>query len=237
MLKSKGLNLLIVTKFILMLFVALSVSAAQTLPPQSPIYITFQADEVGKFPPGWISRDGNNGLKIYAVEVEGEKKFLHADARGVAEQVGTEHSWALKDLPVLQWQWRAILFPEGTNEREKNHNDSVLGVYVIFGHLPFISAIKYIWSDTLPVGTTFNSPLSNGTKIMVIQSGRALANTWLTEKRDVLSDYRQFFGEKEKNPVATGIGILTDSDNTNTHAIGDYGYIEVLGPHEEPPKP
>jgi hypothetical protein len=237
MLKPKGLNLLIAAKFVLILLLALTASATQTLPPQSPIYITFQADEVGKFPSGWISRDGNNVLKIYAVHAEGEKKFLHADARDAAVQVGTEHSWALKDLPVLQWQWRAVLFPEGTNEREKSRNDCVLGIYVIFGHLPFISAIKYIWSDTLPAGTTFNSPLSNGTKVMVIRSGRALTGTWLTEKRDVLSDYKQLFGEKEKNPVATGIGILTDSDNTKTHAIGDYAYIQVLASNEQPSKP
>jgi hypothetical protein len=237
MFKWRAFNLLFVTKFVLMLFIALTVSAAQTLPLKVPIYITFQADEVGKFPSGWISRDGNNASKIYVVKGEGEKKFLHADARGVAVQIGTEHSWALKDLPVLQWQWRAILFPEGTNEHEKNRNDCVLGIYVIFGHLPFISAIKYIWSDTLPVGTTFNSPLSNGTKVMVIRSGRTLTGTWLTEKRDVLSDYKQLFGEKEKNPVATGIGILTDSDNTITHAIGDYGYIEILGSNGDLPKP
>jgi hypothetical protein len=43
----------------------------------------------------------------------------------------------------------------------------------------------------------------------------------LIEKRDVLSDCKQLFGDKEKNPVVTGIGILTDSDNTNTHAIGE----------------
>ena len=61
----------------------------------------------------------------------------------MAVQVGTEHSWALKDLPVLQWQWRAILFPDNTNERDKNRNDSVLAIYVAFGHLPFINTIKY----------------------------------------------------------------------------------------------
>jgi hypothetical protein len=236
MLKSKGFNLLIATNFVPILLVTLIASATWALPPQSPIHITFQTDEVGKFPSGWISRDGNNVSKIYTIKAEGEKRFLHADARGVAVQVGTEHSWVLKDLPVLQWQWRAILFPEGTNEHEKNRNDCVLGIYVIFGHLPFIRAIKYIWSDTLPVGTTFNSPLSNGTKVMVIRSGRTLTNTWLTERRDVLSDYRQLFGEKENNPVATGIGILTDSDNTNTHAIGDYGYIQVLGSNGDIPK-
>jgi hypothetical protein len=237
MLKSKGLNLLIVTKFVLILLVALTVSAAQPLPPKLPIHITFQTDEVGKFPSGWTSMDGNAAAKIYSVKTEGEHTFLHADAPAMAVQVGTEHSWALKDLPVLQWQWRAILFPDNTNERDKNRNDSVLAVYVAFGHLPFINTIKYVWSDTIPVGTTFTSPTASNTKIIVIRSGRVQINTWVTEKRDVFSDYKQLFGEKEKNPVATGIIILTDSDNTNTHAIGDYGSIQILGSNGDQPKP
>lgn len=235
-LKSNRFNLLIVTKFILILFVALTVSAAQTLPSQ-PINMTFNGNELGKFPSGWKSMNGNGAARIYSVKTEGEHTFLHADAPAMAVQVGTEHSWALKDLPVLQWQWRAILFPDNTNERDKNRNDSVLAIYVVFGHLPFINTIKYIWSDTLPVGATFTSPTASNTKIIVIRSGRAQINTWVTEKRDVFADYRQLFGEKEKDPVAAGIVILTDSDNTATHAIGDYGYIQILGSNGGVPKP
>jgi hypothetical protein len=235
MLKSKGLNLLIVTEFILILFVAPTASAAQTSPPQ-PINITFNGNETGKFPSGWKSMNGNSAARIYSVKAEGEHTFLHADAPAMAVQVGTEHNWALKDLPMLQWQWRAVLFPGNTNEREKNRNDSVLAVYVVFGHLPFINTIKYIWSDTLSVGTTFTSPTSSNTKIIVIRSGRTQISTWVTEKRDVFSDYRQLFGENEKDPVATGIVILTDADNTGTHAIGDYGYIQILGPNGGVPR-
>jgi hypothetical protein len=236
MLKSKGLKLLVATKCMLILFVALTVSATQTLPSQ-PVYINFKANEIGKFPSGWESMNGSGATKIYSVRAEGEHTFLRADTSAMAVQIGTEHSWALKDLPVLQWQWRAILFPDGTNERDKNRNDSVLAIYVVFGRLPFINTIKYIWSDTLPVGATFTSPTSSNTKIIVIRSGRAQINTWVTEKRDVFSDYKQLFGEKEKDPVATGIVILTDSDNTATHAIGDYGYIQILGPNGSVPKP
>jgi hypothetical protein len=229
MLKLKGLNLLIITKFLLMLLFAFAVSATQAQLPQ-PINIIFQVNEIGKFPSAWKSMNGNGAAKIYSVKTEGEHTFLHADAPAMAVQIGTEQSWALKDLPILQWQWRAVLFPDNSNEREKNRNDSVLAVYVAFGHLPFINTIKYIWSDTLPVGTTLTSPTASNTKIIVIRSGRTQVNTWITEKRDVFSDYRQLFGEKEKDPLATGLVILTDSDNTGTHAIGDYGHIQVLGP-------
>jgi hypothetical protein len=219
-----------------MLLIAFTVSGTQTLPSQ-PINITFKANEIGKFPSGWTSMNGNGAAKIYSIKAEGEHTFLHADAPAMAVQIGIEQSWSLKDLPMLQWQWRAVLFPDSTNEREKNRNDSVLAIYVAFGHLPFINTIKYIWSETLPAGATFTSPTSSNTKIIVIRSGRVQTNAWITEKRDVFSDYKQLFGEKEKDPVATGIVILTDADNTGTHAIGDYGYIQILSPSGGAPKP
>jgi hypothetical protein len=236
MLTSKGFNLFIAAKLVLIFFITPTVSASQTQLSQ-PINITFKANEIGKFPSGWEAMDGNGAAKIYSVKSEGEHTFLHADAPAIAVQIGTEHSWALKDFPVLQWQWRAVLFPDGTNEHEKNRNDSVLAVYVAFGHLPFITTIKYIWSDVIPVGTIFTSPTASNTKIIVIRSGRTQTNTWVIEKRDVFSDYRQLFGEKEKDPNATGIIILTDSDNTGTHAIGDYGYFQIISSNGQPPKP
>ncbi|MGA3174423.1 MAG: DUF3047 domain-containing protein, partial [Syntrophorhabdales bacterium] len=61
----------------------------------------------------------------------------------------------------------------------------------------------------------------------VVRSGRAQAGMWITERRDVLADYRRLFGEN-KSPVARGIAILTDSDNTHSRAVGDYGFIKTL---------
>jgi len=218
------------------LFIIFIITKSHALPSQ-PINITFQINESGKFPSGWTSMNGNGATKIYTIRTEAGLVFLHADAQATAVQIGTEHKWVLKDFPVLQWQWRAVLFPDGTNEREKYRNYSVLAVYVVFGHLPFINTIKYIWSDTIPVGTVFTSPTANNTKIIVIRSGRMQANMWITEKRDVLSDYRLIFGEKEKDPIATGIVILTDSDNTVTHAIGDYSYIQTINTNNTNLKP
>ncbi len=195
---------------------------------EPPIHVLFQADEVGKPPHGWVSKQKDRG-QIYSVQVEGERKYLHADARDAAVQLGYERRWPLGEYPALQWQWRAVLFPEHSDERKKAGNDSVLGLYVVFGHWPFIKSIKYIWSDTLPVGESFNSPFSSRARIVVVRSGRTLAGTWVSERRDVLSDYRRFFDD-HATPVARGIGVLTDSDNTHSQAVGDYADIESLAP-------
>ena len=221
--------------FISALLIVLPILLPLALLAQSPIRTTFEADEVGKFPSSWTSRNMSKAAEVYAVQAQGNKRFLHADAEGTSVQIGYEKKWALREFPMLQWQWRAVLFPTGSNERIKDGDDSVLGVYVVFGSWPFIKSIKYIWSDTIPVGTSFNSPFSGSAKLLVIRSGRAQTGTWITEKRNVLNDYLQLFGDGETNPVASGIAILTDADNTNSRAVGDYADIQTLALGSEKP--
>ena len=210
-----------------LLFVVIFFFCAQSLYAQSPIPITFDGDEVGQCPLNWVSRDQKNMARVYSVQAEGEKKFLHADARDLCVQISYEKKWDLGYYPILRWSWRAMIFPTGSNEQIKSGDDSVLGVYVVLRGLPFVKAIKYIWSDTLPVGTVFDSPFSSGTKIIVVRSGRALAGAWVTEERNVLSDYDRSFGKGDTPPVAKGIAVLTDSDNTHSRAVGDYGDISM----------
>jgi hypothetical protein len=209
------------------LLILILIFCAQNLFAQTPIQITFNGDEVGKFPSGWVSKDQKNMTKVYSVQAEGEKKFLHADANNLSIAISYEKKWNMEDYPILRWSWRAVIFPKDSNEQIKSGNDSVLGLYVIFSGLPSVKAIKYIWSDTLPVGATFNSPYSSGTKMIVIRSGRELAGAWVAEERNVLSDYERVFGKEAKRPVAQGIAILTDSDNTNSRAVGDYAEISI----------
>ena len=209
---------------ILVLFLGWStILLAQTL-----FRVNFQSDEIGKLPSGWISWDEKTASRVYSVQAENGKRFLHADSEGSRDQLGYEHPWPLREFPLLHWQWRAVVFPANSNEREKSRNDSVLGLYVVFGHWPFIKTIKYIWSDTLPAGISFTSPYSSTTKIVVVRSGRTHQGAWVNENRNGLADYRELYGEPEKGPVASGIAVLTDSDDTHSHAIGDYADIQVL---------
>ncbi len=200
---------------------------AQSLCAQPLLHLTFEGDEVGRIPSAWVSADPKNITKVYSVQSEGGKKFLHADSKSLSVQICYEKKWDVKDYPILRWRWRPLIFPAGSNERIMSGADSVLGVYALFSGLPVVTAIKYIWSDTLPVGTTFDSPYSSRTKIIVIRSGRDLSGVWTTEERNVLSDYERFFGKGTKPPIAQGIVVLTDSDNTQSRAAGDYADISI----------
>jgi hypothetical protein len=210
------------------LWLAILASLPTIAVAQPLICVTFEGNEVGKPPTGWVSRNGN-AADVYSVQSEGGRKFLHADARGTAVQIGWEIPWSLKEFPLLEWQWRALLFPRNGDERKKATNDSVLGLYVVFGQWPFMKTIKYIWSGTLPLDTALDSPFSSRTKMIVLESGLSLQGQWVTERRDVLADFHRLFGDGEATPKARGIAVLTDADNTDSHAIGDYGDIEILG--------
>jgi hypothetical protein len=193
---------------------------------ESPITISFEGCEVGKTPAGWASR-GGKAESVYSVKSGDSGKFLHADAQGTSVQLGLDRKWSLQDLPLLEWRWRAIEFPSDADERKKSGDDSVLSVYVLFGSFPVYHAIKYVWSDTLPVGISFDSPFSSRTKMLVVESARAQAGRWVVERRNVLSDYMRLFKTRDV-PKPTGIAVLTDGDNTNSHAIGDYGEIVIM---------
>jgi len=215
--------------FVYRWFALILIFCAQGVHAQLPIRISFDSDEVGRFPSGWVSENQQDMPKVYSVQAEGDQKFLHADAKNLSVQISHEKKWDLKDYPILRWRWRAVTFPVGSNEQVKSGDDSVLGVYVVFSGLPWVTAIKYVWSDTLAAGTALDSPYSSGTKIIVVRSGRALSGTWVTEDRNVLSDYEQSFGPRE-HAVARAIAILTDSDNTHSRAVGDYAEINMVLP-------
>lgn len=207
--------------------VVILIFCAQSVFAKTPTHITFDRDEVGTLPSGWISRNQKNMTKVYSVQAEEGKKFLRADAKNLSVQISYAMKWDIVDYPILRWSWRALTFPTGSNEQIKRGGDSVLGLYVVYSGRPFVTAIKYVWSDTLPTGMAFDSPYSSGTKIIVLRSGREDAGVWVTEERNLLSDYEQSFGKGEKPVVAQAIAILTDSDNTHSFAVGDYADISV----------
>jgi hypothetical protein len=81
-------------------------------------------------------------------------------------------------------------------------------------------AVKYIWSEKVPVGTKLES--NQGlTQVRVIHSGTAGLREWHHEKANVLEDFRKLFDVSD-TPKPAGIAVLTDSDDTKSSAAGDY---------------
>jgi hypothetical protein len=179
----------------------------------------------GELPSDWRVRK-DEGKAVYAVMEEGPLRFLRATSAGHGIQAAKPYEWDLDAFPVLAWSWRALEFPRGANEAD-GKNDSVLSVYMLvpYSRIRGPKAVKYIWSERVPVGTRLES---NGglTQVRVLRSGTASKGEWVEERVNVRDDYRQFFKE-DKTPKPAGIAVLTDSDDTRSTAQGDYANFRL----------
>jgi hypothetical protein len=186
----------------------------------------FGRAKIGEFPADWKPRK-DAGKTIYSVQEEGGVRFLRAVARGLGIQAARQHEWDLTTYPVLAWSWRPREFPRGGDERESATNDSVLAVYMLVPYSRTVGpkAVKYIWSERVPVDTHLTSNMGL-TQVRVLRSGTAGKDEWKEERVNVRQDYQKYFGEST-NPKPAGIAVLTDSDDTKSSAQGDYANFRI----------
>jgi hypothetical protein len=188
----------------------------------------FAKGKVGEFPPDWKPRK-DSGREAYSIQEMDGLRFLHAVAKGLGIQAAKQYEWDPKTYPVLAWSWRPVVFPKGSDERQSKTNDSAVAVYAVFPHTAWsVKSVKYIWSAVVPVGTRLSS--SGGlTQVLVVKSGTEGKDQWTEERVNVLQDYKKFFDEADV-PKASGVAVLTDSDDTKSVAEGDYSNFRVCKP-------
>ena len=181
----------------------------------------FATAPVGQFPPGWRARK-DEGKAVYMVRDEAGTRFLHATAKGLGIQAAREVTWDLNAYPILAWSWRPVEFPKAGDERQSGTNDSALAVYMLvnYSRIRGPKAVKYIWSERVPVGTHLTSNMGL-TQVRVLRSGAPADRQWIEERVNVREDFKRYFSESE-TPKPAGIAVLTDSDDTKSSAQGDY---------------
>jgi hypothetical protein len=202
------------------------VSAAIVLSDEPELVRTvedFSSFEEGSFPEGWKSR-GGEGSEVYRVRSDHEP-YLEAHARQSAVTIAKECEYELTEYPYLSWQWRVIELPKGGDERYKKTGDSAAAIYVIFEGRFRPKSIKYVWSASLPRGTTTESPYNSKTKIVVMQNQCSPMDEWVSERVNVYADYQRLFGDETESVQA--IGLMSDSDNTQSTAVAHYKALMV----------
>jgi hypothetical protein len=177
-------------------------------------------------PSGWQA--SRKECSMFTLENDESGCYLRLTVDNQCTSIGKQVSYSTDTFPVLTWKWRVHNLPMGGCENKKETNDSGAGVYVIFkGKFKFNKIIKYIWSTTLPPGTVLVSPYNQNTKMIVLQSGSEKIGRWLTESVNVREDYQNLFNSTP--PPVIGIAILSDADNTGSHAVADYDDFKVVG--------
>jgi hypothetical protein len=88
--------------------------------------------------------------------------------------------------------------------------------------LPYASLL-YVWMTHKPVGTQYPSPHTERVRHIVVESGEAHLDQWVSVRRNVLEDYKRAFGEEPGHIVA--VGVMTDFGDNNAPRRAFYGDI------------
>lgn len=168
---------------------------------------------------------------------------VRARSDGGAAGLGTETRIDLTEYPVLEWRWKVNGVVQDGNARTKDGDDYAARLYVTFDYddLGFgdqvrlvalralgydeipTRALNYIWANRVDRGAVLENAYTDWVMMVAVQSGAARTGEWVTERRNVLADYREAFGGDP--PPVNGIALMTDTDNTNGEATAYYGDI------------
>lgn len=229
-----------------LVFIAGALLLAAGPPDVLPIGIFSDQDPGGAVPEGWeaISLAKVDKQTEYAL-VEGDSgtAVVRARSEGGAGALATERRIDLTEYPILEWRWQVEGTIEGGNARTEDGDDYPARIYVTFDYedLGFgdrvrltalralgydeipTRALNYIWANQVAQGTVLENPYTDWVMMVAVRSGEENAGRWHRERRNVLRDYREAFGEDP--PPVNGVAVMTDTDNTGGEATAYYGDI------------
>ena len=125
------------------------------------------------------------------------------------------------DAPV-----RIVLAFEGDRSRF-SAADAALSelVHVVTGEPMPYATLMYVWCNQREPDSVIRSPRTERVRKLVVETGARRLNQWLEYERDIRADYERVFGEPPGALV--GIAIMSDSDNTKSHARAWYGPVRI----------
>jgi hypothetical protein len=164
----------------------------------------------------------NEGHRVLHLKSKIESSALRRDIRGRVN---------LKETPVLEWSWKAITLPKNGDCRKKATDDQAAQLYIVWPRFPEAvrsQIIGYIWDSTAPAGSIVKSEKTSTVTYVVMRSGAAELGKWITERRNVVEDYKKIYGAQPDNPGYISIAI--DSDDTVSSAESVFGAIRFRSP-------
>lgn len=201
----------------------------------------------GPWPDGWkpLTFPKIPQHTTYQLVKDSERVVVRAASQASSSGYTKEIPIDPKEYPLIQWQWKVSNILKAGDVAKKDGDDYPARIYVtfqydsakvglfgkakyeaaklIYGRYPPLGAINYIWESRAPVGTTIPNPYTEQVHMIVVESGPAKLNTWMTEERNVYEDYKRAFGTEP--PMISGVAIMTDTDNTGESAEAYFGDI------------
>ena len=201
---------------VLLLLIAASVTAAGDL--------VFTPRDIA----GWTTEQFNGSVQYRVVQQDGQEA-LHATCTGNGASARyLKRDIDLRETPILEWSWRIEGTFSGRDERTKAGDDYPVRLYAVVdgGLLRWkTQAVNYVWASEQPAGSVWPNAYASQAKMLALQSGPSRAGEWVTERRDLASDFQRLHGESP--PVIHGLAIMTDCDDVGQPIEGWYGEIRL----------
>jgi len=182
-------------------------------------------------PDGWRQYETIGGHPAYdfsLVEDDGHRA-LDMRSRGDHSTIAKDLAVDLAKTPILEWTWKIHALPAGGDIRQRETSDLTAHVFVVWPRMPAMlrsRLIGYGWDATAPAGTIARSRKTGTVTFVVLHSGREELDRWITERRNVVADYRRIYGEAPDNPGALALSI--DTNDTRSSAEGLIGSIRFV---------
>lgn len=227
------------------------VLGAQTHMEAAPLPAPFSAGKPGAAPPhGWepVKLSDKKRPTQYTLVDDAGVVVLHAHAVGAASGLAQFAKFDIRGAPVVEWRWKVGSLIEGADNHVGAKEDSPVRLMFAFAgdrsRLPLVdrtvfylaeklsgrelpyALLQYVWANTIPVGTVLDNPYTRRVRMLVVASGPAGVGKWQTLTRNLLDDFRHAFHEEPG--LLTGVGVLTDTDNTGGSVEAWYGDIRFL---------
>ena len=190
----------------------------------------------------------------YSVVRVSNRSALQANAQSSASMLRKDLHIEPAQLGVLSFSWQIKKLIDGADMAQRDHDDSPVRLVLAFdgdrsqfsaknavlselSHvmsgrpMPY-ATLMYVWCNHRPVESVIQNPRTDRIQKIVVESGAQRLNQWLTYERNVREDYEKAFGEAPGALI--GIGLMTDSDNTRSHAQAWYGPIQLMDTKGKP---
>jgi len=185
---------------------------------------------IGSFSSGsldqWESKEFKDQTKYQLVDLAGVR-VLKAESADNASGLIKAQRIDLQKTPFLNWRWRIENRLGNLKEQAKSGDDYAARVYVVIsGGLAFwrTKAINYVWASTSPKDKIWpNAFAGNHAMMIALRSSSDQTGTWYTEKRNILADLKQQFGEDIH--YIDAVALMTDTDNAHGKVTAYYGDI------------
>ncbi|MDH5712221.1 MAG: DUF3047 domain-containing protein [Gammaproteobacteria bacterium] len=198
-------------------------------------------------PPGWkpLLFGNIDRHTAYFLTRQNNKTVVQAVSHASASGYYLKTDISPQNQPFINWQWKINRILNKGDVTSKDGDDYPARLYISFDYdkskleggerlkyniysllydtPPPLAVINYIWDNHTPINTIVNNAYSNRVKMIVVQSGKQNVGRWVAEKRNIIQDYIDAFGEVPGNISA--IAIMTDTDNTGESATAWYGDI------------